>query len=354
MEQKSWNTKTKLLMILFVTTIGVYLGFTYILPLFIPFMIAYFFAWCLLPIVNFLHRTCKIPKLLGGAIALLLLGTIILWLLFYLLSKLLNQIILLLQNLPIYISVATSRVDTFCNICDKFFRMEVGTAREFYDSNIELLLSTVKEKIMPLVTSRGLTIAIGFLGLVGILLIIIVCILLFIKDEEIYKRSFRKNLFYKDIHIVTSKMSKVGIAYLKAQGIILLMISVVCTMGLFVIENKYALLIGIGIGIFDAFPIFGSGVILIPWAIVEIINQDIYSAAILLTLYLGCQIIRQFLEPKLIGNSIGVKPVYTLIAMYVGVRLFGFSGFVLGPFGLIVVMTILEEVEKRMEDVSIE
>jgi len=81
--------------------------------------------------------------------------------------------------------------------------------------------------------------------------------------------------------------------------------------------------------------------ILIPWSIITLINGNIYAAAVLITTYLICQIIREVLEPKLIGSRIGIKPLYTLISMYIGLKLFGVAGFILGPIGLIIIITVI-------------
>lgn len=342
------NNKMKLLFVIIVSIIGVYFGFEYILPLFTPFLLAYLIAWALLPLVRFLNHTFRMPKMLGGVLSMGLLGTIAVWVISYLGNVFIQQVITLLQNLPIYLSILSTRVDSFCNGCDNFFGIQIGSARELIDSNMENMLYTVKTDIMPRITSQSLNMVVGIIGAVGVILIIIVSILLLIKDEEVNGKSFRRTIFYPDIHIVTSKLSETGIAYLKTQAIMILFIATFCTLGLLLLNNKYALLIGIGIGIFDAFPILGSGLVLVPWSIISLLNQDILSAAILMTLYLGCQIIRQFLEPKLLGNRIGIKPIFTLMSMYVGFRLFGFSGFILGPLGLVIITTIAKEAGERL------
>jgi len=328
--------------------IGVYFGFEYILPLFTPFILAYFIAWLLLPIVRFLNHKLRIPKVIGGIISLGLLGTIVVWIVNYLGNILIKQVAILLQNMPIYLSILASRVDSFCCGCDKFFGIELGSARGIVDSNMESMLYTVKKDIMPAITSQSFNIIVGIVGVVGIILIIIVSTILFIKDDVENRKSFQNTVFYSDIHLVTSKLSETGMAYLRTQAIMMVFITILCTVGLLLIKNKYALLIGIGIGIFDAFPILGSGLILVPWTIISLLNQDLFSAAVLLTLYLGCQLIRQFLEPKLLGNRIGIKPIFTLMSMYVGFRIFGFSGFLLGPLGLVIITTIVKESEVRL------
>ncbi len=343
------NNKTKLLYVIIAAIIGVYIGFEYILPLFIPFVLAYFIAWLLLPVVRFLNRKIHMPKLFGGILSLSLLVSAVGWALYRLCGIFLQQLTVLLRNLPIYLSVIGAHVDRFCDGCDVFFGIQLGTMRSYLYNSMDGVLTIVKTKIMPVITSQSLNIMIGIVGIVGVLLIILVSILLLIKDEEQYGRSFRSCLFYPDIHLITGKLSEMGVAYLRTQAIMMSFIAALCTVGLLLINNKYALLIGIGIGIFDAFPILGSGLILVPWGIISLFNHDLYSAAVLFTLYLGCQLIRQFLEPKLLGNRIGIKPVYTLMSMYVGVKIFGIPGFLLGPLGLVIIFTIVNEYKQRLD-----
>lgn len=342
------NNRVKLLFIMILTITFVYFGFQYVLPLFIPFVLAYCIASGLLPLVHFLHRKFKLPKLFGGILTLGIVGTGIGWALFYLLDVLLKQVVVLLKNMPIYLSILSNYLDKFCEGCDKFLGIKLGTMQSFIYSNFDGVLVIVKNKIMPVITTRSINLLIGIVGFAGILLIVLVSILLLIKDDEQYKLSFRQSIFYSEIHIVTSKLSQMGVAYLRTQGIMLLLISGLCTAGLLIIGNKYALLIGIAIGIFDAFPILGSGLILIPWGIIALFSKDIFTAAIVLTVYLGCQVTRQFLEPRLLGNRIGIKPIFTLMSMYAGIHMFGIPGVILGPIGLVIINTVLKECKFRL------
>ncbi|SHO53007.1 AI-2E family transporter [Anaerocolumna xylanovorans] len=344
------NNKVKMLGVVMLTVFGVYIGLEYMLPLFAPFIIAYLIAAALSPVVKFLNRTTRLPKLLGAIISLSLLIAVIGFILYNLGDMLLNQVVALLKNFPIYLSVLTGYIDKLCEGCDKCLGIKLGTVQNFIYTNFDGVLVIIKNKIMPVITTRSINLLIGMLGFIGILLIMLVSILLLIKDDEQYREGVRNSVFYKDIHLVTSKLSGMGIAYLKTQGIMLLLISLICTVSMFLIHNKYALLVGIGIGVVDAFPILGSGMILIPWAVINLFQKDIYSAAILFTAYVGCQLLRQTVEPKLFGNRIGIKPVYTMMAMYVGVKLFGFFGFLLGPVGLVLIVTIIKEARSRLGD----
>lgn len=343
------DKKTKLVCVMVITVIGVYFGFEYILPLFVPFLVAYFIAWVLRPIVGFLNHKLRMPRLIAGILSLGLLGTGAVWLMIYLLTILVEQIVYFLKNIPIYLAVISEKMDSLCDGCDGFLGVQLGSARGLMDTNMDNLLNTVKTVLIPKLTLKSFDYAINVVEVLGVLLIILVSIVLLIKDEAEYNKSFQSMVFYKDIHLVTSKLSQTGIAYLRAQAILMLFIGGICTGGLLILHNKYALLIGIGIGIFDAFPVLGSGLILIPWSIISLLNKNVYDAAILMTLYFCCQVVRQCLEPKLLGNRIGIKPVYTLMSMYIGVRLFGFAGFFLGPLGLVIINTVIKESEVRLK-----
>lgn len=346
------NDKVKMLFITVLTITFVYIGLEFILPLFIPFIIAYLVASALLPLVKFLNRKTKLPKILGGILSLSILSAIVGSGLFYLCDILLKQIAALLKNFPIYLSMLSGYLDKFCLGCDKFFGIKLGTVQNFIYTNFDGVLIIIKNKIMPVITTRSINLLIGIIGFVGILLIMLVSILLLIKDEEQYKGSLRNSAYYKEIHLVTAKLSEMGVAYLKTQGIIMLLISVVCTGAMFLIHNKYAILVGIAIGIVDAFPVLGSGLILVPWTVICLFDKNFYTAAILLSAYVACQVIRQLIEPRLLGNRIGIKPVFTMMAMYAGVKIFGISGFILGPVGLVIIVTVVREARRRMEETN--
>ena len=201
-------------------------------------------------------------------------------------------------------------------------------------------------------STQTISLTVKLIGLTGILLIIFVAAVLMVKDLPDFRERYKNKDFYKDIHKVTEKLSEAGIAYLRSQLVIMLIVAVICVLGLTLIKSDYALLLGMGIAIMDALPILGSGIIYIPWSIIEMINGNIYAAAILITTYLICQVIREVLEPKLIGNRIGIKPLFTLISMYVGVKLFSLAGFFLGPIGLVIIITIFKVVNEKSENVA--
>ena len=101
--------------------------------------------------------------------------------------------------------------------------------------------------------------------------------------------------------------------------------------------RAYSILAGIGIGLLDALPIFGTGTVLIPWAIGACLRGKWLRGLVIFGLYVICYFVRQILEAKLMGDKVGLSPLETLISMYVGLQLFGILGVLLGPVGVLVV-----------------
>ncbi len=337
-------TEWKKPILILVITFAVYLCFRYLLMLILPFIFAYFLAWIIRPVTEAMYRRFRIPKLVGGTAALLLLVAVFGTSFCMLINILIRQTIELVKNLPVYINLISIRLDAICAWCDRVFEMDCGTMRAFVDDNMIQSVNKLSANLVPKLTQHTVQITIWFMGFLGILLIILVATVLIVKDLSELHEKFAEVSLYKDVHRVTQRLSEVGIAYLRTQGIIMIIVGGVCILGLSLLHNSYAFLIGVGVAFMDALPVLGSFLVLVPWAVIMLVNGNIYEAAVLFTIFLICQIIREILEPKLIGSKIGVKPLFTLIAMYIGVKLFSVAGFILGPVGLIVIQTIYQVV----------
>ncbi|BCN28767.1 sporulation integral membrane protein YtvI [Anaeromicropila herbilytica] len=345
--------KIRIALIMLGATVFVFLTFRYLLPYVYPFILAYFLVVAIMPVVKFLNHKLKLPKSIGALITLLLLVVILCLILCFVGVKVAQQARMLIRNLPIYQSVVLSNMNDGCNCLEKIFELSKGTVLNIVQKNVNDFLISIESNIMPMMTEQTLSIVLKAVGVFTVIFIILLAVILIIQDLDSMKMYYENFIFYKELHIVISKLAEAGIAYLRAQGILMLITASICTGGLFLIGNKYALLIGIVIGIFDAFPVLGSGFILVPWAIILLLTKNIYQAAIILTVYLLCQLTRQFLEPKLLGNRIGIKPIFTLMSMYLGVNFFGVVGFILGPIALVLIIAIVKSLCPELEMKSI-
>lgn len=331
-----------------ITTIIVYLCFRYILPLIFPFLIAYFLAWIIHPLTDFLCRRLKFTRIIAAIISLGIFLITISVGLYYLIKTVMDQLIMVLRNAPIYIEALSKKLDYICEKLDQMFLLDGGSMRYAMDGQINEMVGHIQSKIMPSITEQSISIFIGFIALIGIVIIIVISTLLIVKDMSVYPKKYQENKFYKQVGQVMKKLSNAGIGYLRAQAVIAFVVAGISIVGLLLIKNEFAFLLGMGIGVFDAFPILGSGLIFIPWSIVMIVQGKAYEAAILFTTYLVCQIIRQVLEPKLIGDRIGINSIYTLMSVYIGICLFSFAGFILGPVALIIITTIVKSIKEKL------
>lgn len=144
---------------------------------------------------------------------------------------------------------------------------------------------------------------------------------------------------------ITASLGK----YLKAEILLSFITFIVVLTGLniyylFGIEVEYPIIMAILIGFVDALPILGAGSIMIPWAIILFLNKNFTLAYLILGLYIFTLVEKQFIEPKIVSNKIGIHPIFTLIAMYTCFKLIGVLGLLLGPILLIIIKNIFSEV----------
>ena len=138
-------------------------------------------------------------------------------------------------------------------------------------------------------------------------------------------------------------MSFVGICktsakrYFNAYLILMLITFVELLIGLLILRVKYAFLVALCVSVLDILPVFGAGTVLLPWAAISFFYDDPRLALGLAILYGIMIIIRQIIEPYVVGTSIGVHPAGTLFSMYLGLKLFGFVGMLAGPAVAVVV-----------------
>ena len=200
----------------------------------------------------------------------------------------------------------------------------------------------VGNQIMPALTGYAGKMIVGVVKAgVSIFIFFIATIMLF-GDRKTIREKYSNFPLHDWAALILRKLKNTGFVYMKAQVIIIFIISVVCTLGIYFVGNKYYLLFGITIAIIDAFPVVGSGSILVPWSIFSLLGGNFINAAILFSVYLITMLIREVLEPKLLGDSLGILPVFMLMAIFVGVKLFGVAGIVLGPIGYVIIGTVMK------------
>ena len=125
--------------------------------------------------------------------------------------------------------------------------------------------------------------------------------------------------------------------YFKAQFKIMLVVVVILFSGFLILKINYAVLLAIMIAFLDALPFFGTGTALVPWALFEMLAGDYKTAIGLVIIYGVSQLIRQVIQPKIVGDTIGLNPLLALIYMYIGYKFSGVIGMIIAvPLGMII------------------
>ncbi len=134
-------------------------------------------------------------------------------------------------------------------------------------------------------------------------------------------------------------MSAFG-GYVKSQLILSAGVFGILTIGFFLMGQPYSLLLAFGLAVLDFIPIIGSGTVMVPWAVVDMISGRYGEAAALMAVWGVIALFRQFAEPKILGDQTGLSPILSLVGIYVGMKAGGVLGMVVGPLLLLVCINL--------------
>ena len=216
---------------------------------------------------------------------------------------------------------------------------------ELVGSAVEEVRQMFKNSTMPVLMDRSVSaIRVAAAGIVLFLIYFAAVILTLQKMDDLREKRSR-SAFRREFLVVGERIASVVGAWLKTQAFILFLTSAVCIFGLAVIGNPYSFLFGCGIGILDALPVLGAGTVLIPWGIALLFQKAWKKAAVIFGIYLVCYFLRQISEAKLMGKQVGLSPLGSLVSMYVGLKLFGLSGLILGPVGILLIWDLVRMYE---------
>ena len=140
---------------------------------------------------------------------------------------------------------------------------------------------------------------------------------------------------------IKQKIKGVFWGYLRAYAIIFLITFGELLCGLLILRRNYAFFLALLIAAVDILPLFGTGIILVPWGIFTILSRDYFVGFGLLALFAVVTIVRQFIEPHFLGESLGLHPLLSLFCVFAGFKLFGFGGMLFSPIIAIAVKEFL-------------
>ena len=324
-------------------TLAVYAVMRFLLPLVIPFLIAFFLAKQIHPIVEKIHKKLKIKRGLISMVILLFFLILILGILWFVVKNLIVQLQNLVTNFPVYHDKVVIMWKDYCIQLESWTGIQAETLNLKITEAVPKLWETIKGTLLPSLMSNSVSWIKGIVALIAVFTVIGISTLLMVKEYSNIKKGMEEHTIGQSVLRITRRVYHAGGGYVKAQFLIMLAVSVVCVIGLFCTGNPYALLAGMGIGLCDALPFLGTGTIFIPWAIFELLNGRYMMAAVYAVIYTIANLTRELLEPKLVGDKLGMPPLAVIISVYIGLCIYGLWGFALGPVSYILIREIWRE-----------
>lgn len=315
-----------------------------LLRFFLPFVIGFVIAAIANPMVRFLEKKVKVKRKYGSAIIIVFVLAIVVGVLYLLVYFLGKELVDLVRDLPELLEKAQVLLN---QLSDKLYGVyerlpeSIQTGVVSMGQSLETWLKKATSEVeMPSISAAG-----GYVGsfVEGILIAIITILAayFFIADRDKLVDKLKKIVpssiqEYYEL-VINNIKSAIG-GYFKAQFKIMLIIIVILFIGFEALGVDHSFLLALLTAFLDLLPVFGTGTIIGPWVVVDIITGKYVEAIVLTVLYLVCQFTKQMLQPKMVGDSIGLSPLLTLFFMFVGYRFGGILGMIIGiPVGMILV-----------------
>ena len=252
-------------------------------------------------------------------------------------KRLYQQIAMLADRFPWCVEQADKYLTGACRQVEGALSLRPDTMVCAVRDMIRSLGGTVKQGVMPYVMGNSVNIARCFVHCCIIAVLYVIGVMLFLQEMDGWKEKMEQSVYQAEFERIKRLLCVVANAYVRTQGIIMLLTAVICGAGFFFMGNSYYILAGAGIGILDALPVFGTGTVLIPWAVWCAVRGQWGKGMAIFGIYLVCYVLREILEARLMGNKVGLTPLETLVSIFVGLQLFGIFGFLLGPVGVLIV-----------------
>ncbi|HEY8910540.1 MAG TPA: sporulation integral membrane protein YtvI [Desulfosporosinus sp.] len=313
----------------FLPVFGEVIGRTF--SAFLPFVIALVLAFLLEPLVAWLMRAVRMRRSYASVLTLILAITVLSLFIFLIIARLYTELSELAINLPNYgylVDLVTRQVDSV----ERFVKVNPQIQSTMF-ATTESLAKTLQEW-----AKSGSAFLLGFLtALPRVFIVMIVSLVATLMMSSTYPnvKRFLANLFPRRWHLsaqtVSQDLGAAVVGYLRALAILMSVTAFTTIIGLLLIGNRYAVTLGVLAGLLDAVPIVGTGILFGPWIIGLFIMGLFGEGFKVILMWVVTLVIRQFLEPKIMSQGIGLHPLPTLISMYVGLQLLGLGGILMGP-----------------------
>jgi len=320
-----------------------YLAIKYVAGYFLPFLIAVALALFIDPTVDALEERVGLPRGWAVAVTLVFFLGLVLGLILFTVGAVVVQLGELASNLPVHYE----RLVAFSEqLLERAYEASSGLPEDivaYIDTSVRDGLRQVYVALNSLVQA----ILAGLKGLPSAFMVFMVSLVatFFISRDKHLIVDFGLSLLPEEWRsramAVNRDVFRSIVGLVKAQLTLVSLTALVTIAGLYVLGVRYAWLVGLLTGLLDVLPIVGPAAVLVPWSLYCLLDGNAVLGVGILVLYGTVSVARQMLEPKIIGERIGLHPLTTLLSLYLGIQLLGVSGLVVGPLVAIVIKAIV-------------
>ena len=324
-----------------------YITFKYAVGWFLPFVVGFGIAFILKPVINLITKKTKIKrKIVAGLTVLVFYATVgaLLTLLLFKLGLVMKDLFTKLPSLyvntiePLIYELSAKVEDILVNLDPALLDAIKQTITSIADS-LGSIISSVSSGAVSFITSTVSIVPSFFI----ILIFSIISSFFFAMDYEKITSFIVRQFPPKGRDILLDiKEYIVGTLFkiIKAYSIIISITFIELSIGLSILKVENSIAIAFLIACVDVLPVLGTGGIVIPWIFIELFKGNIFLAVGLTIIYVVITVIRNIIEPKIVGGQIGLHPLIILMCMFIGVKIFGFLGLFLLPIIVIILKNL--------------
>lgn len=338
-----WKVAVSLAFSLAGTVLCVYCGYK-LLSFFMPFVIGWLIASVASPVVVWLERRMNLIKKWGSALIIISVLGLVGLLIYLSVSTLAREIAILTQDIPDMYQDLESGMDTIGESLNGIFRMLPSGIRTGWHTMMNNLDQTMGEIIgrlsEPTVSAAG-RFAMGIPSALVATIVTFISAYFFIADREevlVWAKRIAPDALVTRMTMVVDNFKYAVGGYFKAQFKIMAVVYVLLAAGFLILRVHFAFLLALLIAFLDFLPFFGTGTALLPWVFYKFMMGEYRMVVGLLILYGVTQLVRQLIQPKLVGDSMGLNPLVTLALLYAGYKMGGVLAMIFAvPVGMIVI-----------------
>lgn len=331
-----------------VISLIIYFSFKFVFIYLFPFIIGLLITALVQKPAEYISRKIKIKKGACALILVVLTYILLVGIIFFCGYRIVGAVTMLYNGFADNINYFEKMFESINQKLSRVINTFPDDMKTSFSNAFTNLLGSLAEKITSFVSSVATSAASYAPGVLVSVVVTIVASCYIAKDFDTVKRFATglisdkiRNLLVRVKEITVNKIFKIIKGYL----IIMVITFVELAIGFLLLKINNAILIALLIAVLDLLPVLGTGTILIPWGIINLILGNYWLGAALLIIYVVVLLIRNIIEPKVISHQVGLHPLITLLCIFIGLKLFGFLGMLLLPLAVVLVYNLCFEGE---------